>query len=263
MSTGTLSQTLSLREIRTIQAVQLLNSLGFESWQSTPVSPIANQIVGHEEIHELVHAQPEINLDLIPEEIKNTPQLVAHALNHSKQANLHYRHECNFWEDLPEPTVQEAVKDVFGLRAVTPARTSAERQADNFLIHRSFHERLAAEARAEEAAAEAQAQENNFQLEAESYQTETKLFPTFTGLKLKNSDRAEKDGYLLYVGNRSDCVRAASSCQKGSVKANSKDGSSWKFLLKLSDVVSDTQQAFNFKLFASSAIQSYKSKNAA
>jgi hypothetical protein len=82
-------------------------------------------------------------------------------------------------------------------------------------------------------------------------------------LKLKNSDRAEKDGYLLYVGSRSDCVRAASSCKQGSVKANSKDSSSWKYLLSLKDIVADSQQSFNFKLFASSAIQSYKSKNAA
>lgn len=261
MSNETLTQNLSYRELRTIQAVQLLNSLGFEPWQTVPTSPLVNQIVGHESLHEIIHAQPEINLDSIPEEIKSTPVLVAHALNHAKQTNIYYREDCGFWEDLPEPTVEEAVRDVFGLRAVTPARSSAERQADNFLHHRSFHERLAAEARAEIEAEELAAASATPLVAIETQAQETVLYPIFKGLSLKNADRVQKDGYLLYVGSKNDCLRAANQYQKGTAKPNSKNGHSWKFLLSLEDFNSmSSTLTFNFKQFAVNAIQSYKAK---
>jgi hypothetical protein len=261
MSSQTLSQNQTYLEMRTAQAIQLLNSLGFEVWQTVPTNPLVNQIVGHESLHEIIHAQPEINLDPIAEEIKSTPVLIAHALNHAKQTNIYYREDCGFWEDLPEPTIAEAVRDVFGLRAVTPARSSAERQADNFLSHRSFHERLAAEARAEIEAEELTAASEAPRVQTQNQTQETLLYPTFKGLSLKNADRVQKDGYLLYVGSRNDCFRAVNQYQKGTAKPNSKNGHSWKFLLSLEDFNSmSSSLTFNFKQFAVNAVQSYKAK---
>ncbi|MFY9225084.1 MAG: hypothetical protein WAQ98_20590 [Blastocatellia bacterium] len=262
MSNQTLSQNQTYLEMRVAQAIQLLNSLGFEVWQTVPTSPLVNQIVGHESLHEMIHTQPETKPDPIAEEIKSTPVLVAHALNHAKQINIYYREDCGFWEDLPEPTVEEAVRDVFGLRAVTPARSSSERQSDNFLSHRSLHERIGTEIRAEVEVEELAAASEASPVETQSQTQETILYPTFKGLSLKNADRVQKDGYLLYVGSRNDCLRAVNQYQKGTAKPNSKNGHSWKFLLTLEDFNSmSSTLTFNFKQFATDAVQSYKAKN--
>jgi len=216
-------------------------------------------IVAHEHLHEI--QEKDFNQSVISflnEEIVHTPHLVLHALNHAKQINIYYREDCGFWEDLPDPTLAEAVKDVFG----SIIRSSVAHQADNFLAHRSFHEKLAGQIRVEIEAEEIAMTPVTPETQTQTQTQETMLYPIFKGLSLKNADRVQKDGYLLYVGSRNSCVRAVNQCQKGTTKPNSKDGRSWKFLLTLEDFNSTSSTlTFNFKQFAIDAVESYKAKN--
>lgn len=192
---------------------------------------MGSHIFAHENLHEIQEENFKQSVIFsLGEEIVHTPHLVLHALNHAKQTNVYYREDCGFWEDLPDPTVEEAVKDVFG----SLARSSVAQG-----------EKLA---KASEVPA--------------TLESSTMLYPTFKGLSLKNADRVQKDGYLLYVGSRNDCLRAANQYQKGTAKPNSKNGHSWKFLLTLEDFNSmSSTLTFNFKQFATDAVQSYKAKN--
>lgn len=188
-------------------------------------------------------------------------QVVSHTRNHLVQASNHYA-DNGFFESLPT-TKEEVAANIFG-QPNHCFTSSLVRQAEIFVSNRNAHQKIADEIRKDLAELEAKygkhpQQEPQPQPQPKP-QPQSKVFPTFKGLKLKNSERAEKDGYFLYVGSRADCVRAASQCQKGSVKQNSKDGHSWKFVLSLRDFNSlSSTQTFNFKQFASSAVQSYRS----
>lgn len=251
MSNQTLSNIfLTSYERLQLRTVELLNNddYVFQAF-------LSSHIFANEHFHEI--EEKDFNqsvISFLSEETVHTPHLVLHALNHAKQINIYYREDCGFWEDLPDPTLAEAVKDVFG----SPARSSVAHQADNFLAHRSFHEKLASQIRVE-----IEAEEIAMTPATPETQTqETMLYPTFKGLSLKNADRVQKDGYLLYIGSRNGCVRAVSQYQKGTAKPNGKDGRSWKFLLTLEDFNSmSSTLTFNFKQFAIDAIGSYKAKN--
>ena len=206
-------------------------------------------------------------------------QVVEHANTHLTQVSNHYVETCNYFEELPKPSITEIFTTLFGEGSI-PLTNEDRRQIT--LRTQNKHAQIRAEVEAEELAqleAQKQAQQlaqqkvlhtNRF---AESFladepdqtdetqieQTGLKVFPMFRGLKLKNSDRAEKDTYLLYVGNRADCVRAATQCNAGSVRINSKDGHSWKFVLPIEHVFnSSTNIAFNFQNYAKQSVDSYK-----
>jgi len=255
MSNQTLSNIfLASYERLQIRTIELLNNEDYV-FQAF----FCSHIFAHEHLHEI--QEKDFNqsvISFLSEEIVHTPHLVLHALNHAKQINIYYREDCGFWEDLPEPTLAEAVKDVFG--SIT--RSSVAHQADNFLAHRSFHEKLAGQIRVEIEAEEIAVTPVTSETQTQNQTQETMLYPTFKGLSLKNADRIQKDGYLLYLGSRNSCIRAVNQCQKGTAKPNSKDGRSWKFLLTLEDFNSmSSTLTFNFKQFAIDAIGSYKAKN--
>lgn len=255
MSNQTLSNIfLASYEKLQIRTIELLNNEDY-IFQAF----LGSHIFAHERLHKIQEKNfNQSVISFLSEEIVHIPHLILHALNHAKQINIYYREDCGFWEDLPDPTLAEAVKDVFG----SLARSSVVNQADNFLAHRSFHEELANQIRVEIEAEEIAITPVALETQTQSQTQETMLYPTFKGLSLKNADRVQKDGYLLYVGSRNSCVRAVNQYQKGTAKPNSKDGHSWKFLLTLEDFNSmSSTLTFNFKQFAIDAIESYKAKN--
>jgi hypothetical protein len=164
-----------------------------------------------------------------------------HANVHLLQVANHVA-ECGFFEELPKPTNQEIALALFGDRRDLPRLTTKDK-ALAIRNTQNLHATIAADIRKDLAELEAkygkqsQIEPQQFKQSQQQPQTEpqakTQIFPIFKGLKLKNSDRANSDGYLLYVGNRADCVRAFDVCRKGAVKQNSKDGHSWKFILGL------------------------------
>ena len=201
-------------------------------------------------------------------------QVAEHANTHLTQVSNHYTETCNYFEELPKPSITEIFETLFGEGSI-PLTNEDRRQIT--LRTQNKHAQIRAEVEAEELAqleAQKQVQQlaqqkvlhtNRFaeslldEDETEQELTGLKVFPIFTGLKLKNSDRAERDGYLIYIGSRNDCVRAAAQARRGSVKQNGNSGHSWKFTLNLQDVFnSSTNIAFNFQNYAKQSVDSYK-----
>jgi len=187
-----IAQSAFLQEITRKMIIRELNSLGLEPYNSMPVSPFAKQVNAHQDIHEQHHLAIENN----PTEPVETHQILAHNLINSQQINNHVS-DCGFWEQLPEPTLQEVLNDILP------------------------------------------------------------IFPDLPGLKLVNADRALNDGYLVYVGSRTDCVIAAQEFSGSSVKRNSKDGRSWKLII-IPERLSYTTPKFNYKSYAQDAVATYK-----
>ena len=206
-------------------------------------------------------------------------QVVEHASTHLTQVSNHYTETCNYFEELPKPSITEIFTTLFGEGSI-PLTNEDRRQIT--IRTQNKHAQIRAEVEAEELAQlEAQKQADQLEQqkvihtnrfaeslldedETEQELTGLKVFPIFTGLKLKNSDRAERDGYLIYIGSRNDCVRAAAQARRGSVKQNGAGGHSWKFTLNLQDVFnSSTNVAFNFQNYAKQSVDSYKQRRKA